>query len=171
HAGRIESSGRDGAWLPLLVGGKEKKVRLYATLTVNARLSPEAKLVTAAHELGHYLCGHMASPDHEPPAWDDDPQRPGWEYRPDDPEISLRRREFEAESVAWLVCERLELINPSARYLAHYVGERGEIPNVSLDAILKAAGQIETMLRRVLPVDRYRLISEESEERARRGRS
>jgi hypothetical protein len=61
--------------------------------------------------------------------------------------LSLAAREFEAESVCFLVCSRLGIENPSAQYLAGYVQKHEETPPISLDCIMKAAGLIEQMGR------------------------
>jgi hypothetical protein len=54
-------------------------------------------------------------------------------------------REFEAESVCYLLCKRLSIVNPSEQYLAGYLHE--ETPSISLDCVMKAAGLIEQMGR------------------------
>jgi hypothetical protein len=59
-------------------------------------------------------------------------------------------REFEAESAAWLVCERAGIKNPSAKYLSGYMNENAQIPQVSLENVLKATGMIEAMTLRSL---------------------
>jgi hypothetical protein len=53
--------------------------------------------------------------------------------------------EFEAESVCYLVCERLGITNPSANYLSGYYDRHGDVPAISLECVLKAAGLIEQM--------------------------
>jgi hypothetical protein len=53
-------------------------------------------------------------------------------------------REFEAEAVAYLFTDRLNLDIGSVQYLAGYLEK--PIPNYSLDAVLKAVGKIEDML-------------------------
>ncbi len=55
--------------------------------------------------------------------------------------------EFEAESVCWLVCERMGLHNPSAEYLSVYLKHNKHIPEISLEAVLRAVGIIEKMMR------------------------
>jgi len=58
--------------------------------------------------------------------------------------------EFEAESVAYLICERLGIKNPSDEYLAGYMGKNEEVPSISLECVMKAAGLIEQMGRQRL---------------------
>ncbi|MDO6462001.1 ImmA/IrrE family metallo-endopeptidase [Granulosicoccaceae sp. 1_MG-2023] len=117
---------------------KDKKVPVLYELVVNGNHSTEEKFATIAHELGHLYCGHLGSPD---PSW--------WTARTG---LPLNVKEFEAESVAWLVCERVGVKNPSEQYLRDYLGNNGEIPPVSLEAIFKAALRVESMTKRTLSI-------------------
>jgi hypothetical protein len=110
-----------------------EKAPLRYELLLNANYSAESRYATLAHELGHLYCGHLGSPNDK---W--------W---PNRRELSLAAREFEAESVCFLVCSRLGIENPSAQYLAGYVQKHEETPPISLDCIMKAAGLIEQMGR------------------------
>lgn len=105
-----------------------KSFRVPFSMTVNRNLDTATKLATIYHELGHVFCGHLFSPQIKLP------QR----YY-----LSEEEREFEAESVCWLLCERQGIVNHSAEYLNDYLGKNGEIPNISVDAVLKAVGAIE----------------------------
>lgn len=49
-----------------------------------------------------------------------------------------------------MVCARRGIENPSAEYLAGYVRKSGEVPPISLDSVMKAAGLIEDMGERLL---------------------
>ena len=46
-----------------------------------------------------------------------------------------------------MVCERIGINNPSEKYLSGYLKENRIVPYVSLEAILRATGTIERMLR------------------------
>jgi hypothetical protein len=59
----------------------------------------------------------------------------------------LEIREFEAQSVCYLVCTRLGIENPSAEYLAAYVRNYQTTPPISLDGIMKSSWLIEQMGR------------------------
>ena len=106
-------------------------IKSYHTIIINKNLSYAAQYATILHELGHFFCGHLFH-DHN---------MEKWLYERYD--ITSEQMEFEAETVCWLVCERLGIKNPSAEYLSGYLEENDEIPNVSVDTILKAAGIIE----------------------------
>jgi hypothetical protein len=106
--------------------------RRYALL-LNSNLSAEARYATLVHELAHLYCGHLGTPNEK---W--------W---PDRRGLAHSAAEFEAESVCYLICERLGIDNPSDEYLAGYLGNNDQIPLISLDCVMKAAGLIERMGR------------------------
>ncbi len=112
---------------------KEIWVKILYDMVVNKNHSPETRFATIVHELGHAYCGHLGTP--------------GPEWWGDRRAVGGNEREFEAESVCWLVCERMGIKNPSAEYLNGYLRENQEIPNISIDAVLKAAGMVESMIR------------------------
>lgn len=109
----------------------DETVRAEYCMQVNSTMDFGAKYATLIHELGHLYCGHIGTPNQK---W--------W---PDRQNLTLPQVEFEAESVAWLICERAGIKNPSAAYLNGYTGANKEIPEISLDRVLKVAGQIEEM--------------------------
>lgn len=100
-------------------------------LLINGKLSREAQYATIVHELAHLYCGHLGTPNDK---W--------W---PDRRGLNHNVREFEAESVAYLVCSRSNIDNPSEQYLSGYVGTQEQVPSISLECVMKAAGLIETM--------------------------
>ena len=111
----------------------KKNVKVLYQLVANRSHSNEEVFATISHELGHLYCGHLGSPNQ---AW--------W---PDRRGERTLIREFEAESVAWLVCERMGIQTPSAQYLSGYLGEDAQVPSISLDNVLKAAGMVEAMVK------------------------
>jgi len=107
------------------------KVPRRYDLVLNAIHSAEAKYATLAHELAHLYCGHLGTPNKD---W--------W---PDRSQCDRVTAEFEAESVCYFVCTRLGIDNPSDEYLAGYLRANAEIPSISLELVVKAAGLIEQM--------------------------
>ena len=103
-------------------------------LVINAGLSREARYATIVHELAHLYCGHLGTPKVQ---W--------WADRRG---LSHDIREFEAESVAYMVCLRCGIDTPSEQYLSHYLGERERVPPISFERVMKAAGLIESMSQR-----------------------
>lgn len=97
-------------------------------ISVNRKVTDVVKFHTICHELGHLFCYHQS--------YDDSKKR----------KLSIKEREFEAETVAWLVCKRQGVDNPSEEYLAMYAPE-GEIPVCSTDYIMRAVTEIEKMLK------------------------
>ena len=102
-------------------------------LVINAGLDREARYATIVHELAHLYCGHLGTPNDK---W--------W---PDRRGLSRNIEEFEAESVTYMICRRSGLDNPSEQYLAGYVGAHEQVPSISLERVMKAAGLIESMSR------------------------
>lgn len=84
-----------------------------------------------AHELGHFFCHHLPAPEEWGKAW---------KVR----DISNEAKEFEAETVSWLICDRVNLVNHAEKYLSYFVD--GKIPEgVSIDAIFSAFNKIWDM--------------------------
>ena len=81
-----------------------------------------------SHELGHLFCYHQF--------YTESKRR----------KLTIKEREFEAETVAWLICKRHGIYNPSEEYLASYAPQ-GEIPICSTDLIMKAVAEIERMMK------------------------
>ena len=127
------------SWLKFQTGVDKDRKPIFTDLPVrydlliNGKLSREAQYATIVHELAHLYCGHLGTPNNK--WW---PDRHGLDYDV---------REFEAESVAYLVCSRCDIHNPSDQYLSGYVGEQRQVPSISLDCVMKTAGLIETMSR------------------------
>ena len=110
-----------------------EKVPVRYELLLNSDHSREEQYSTLVHELAHLYCGHLGTPN---PNW--------W---PDRRGLQVNNREFEAESVCYLVCQRLGIDNPSEKYLAGYMGKNKEVPPISLECVMAASGLIEKMGR------------------------
>jgi len=102
-------------------------------LVLNIKHTEAQQLGTLAHELAHVFCGHLGY--FEDGFW------------PDRRYATKVVREFEAEAVAYLVSDRLNLDIGSVQYLAGYLSDDKPLPDYSLDAVLKAVGKVEQMLR------------------------
>jgi hypothetical protein len=146
RAGSIQVAG-PGGYLEVTIAARPQPIvqqvpRRYE-LILNNKLSREARYATLVHELGHLYCGHRGTPD--------------LKWWPNRSKLPLEIREFEAESVCYLLCTRLGIENPSAEYLAGYVRSYETTPPISLDAVMKASWLIERMGRELLklrPQDR-----------------
>jgi hypothetical protein len=101
-------------------------------ILLNKDHSPEEQYSTLAHELGHILCGHIGV---DRLAW--------WGTNMN---ISESMKEIEAESVAYLVCRRMDLIASSDKYLSTYkIPTEAEMPFFGLNAVFQATDYIEKM--------------------------
>lgn len=113
---------------------KEIWVKILYNMVVNRSHPLETKFATIMHELGHLYCGHLGIPN------------PKWKWWEDRRGLNGKVEEFEAESVSWLVCERMGIKNPSAEYLSGYLENNSTIPDISIDTVLKSVGIIESMI-------------------------
>ena len=101
-------------------------------MNINRNHTPAVQFASLAHELGHLFLGHLGS----------------------DKELNVplrvqsdhAQRELEAESVAFLVCARNGVTSKSETYLATYVKENTTIDHIDLYQVMRAAGQVETLL-------------------------
>lgn len=109
----------------------KKKYSIYE-LGMNRNHSDAMKFVTLAHELGHLYLGHLGKDSKL-----GIPERSG---------IKHRMSEVEAESVAYIVCERNGITCRSQKYLNAYVEKDETTENLDLYSITRAAGHIERLL-------------------------
>jgi len=109
----------------------KKGVTIYG-MQINRNHSPSVQFATLAHELAHLFLGHLGA-DHQLGV----PQRVS---------VDEAQQELEAESVSYLVCERNEIRSKSEPYLASYIKQNQTIDNVDLYQVMRAAGQVGTLL-------------------------
>ena len=122
----------------VLSGYQKNRKPLFAPVTVKYEMlvnangqSPEAQYATIAHELAHLYCGHLGTPDIK--LW------------PDRQRLNHVTEEFEAESVSFMVCQRQGIQTTSPEYLSQFVKDHADIPAISMESVMKAAGLIESM--------------------------
>jgi len=104
----------------------------YYLISINKNCTTEEVFAALVHELGHFFCQHLL-PVTE--SW--------WKHRSRD----KNEKEFEAETIAWLVCERIGIVNPSESYLSGYLNSNSHVPDISIECILKATNAIEGLFR------------------------
>ena len=109
----------------------KKKYSIYE-LGMNRNHNDAIKFVTLAHELGHLYLGHLGKDSKL-----GIPERSG---------IKHRMSEIEAESVAYIICERNGITCRSQKYLNAYVEKDETTENLDLYSITRAAGHIERLL-------------------------
>lgn len=101
-------------------------------MDINRNHSTAIKFTTLAHELGHLFLGHLG-PDRKLNV-------------PERPKMTHAQAELEAESVAYLVCARNGVTSKSETYLKDYVQANTTVDHVDLYQVMRAAGQVETLL-------------------------
>jgi len=101
------------------------RIMLNKTWDINVKLS------TLFHELGHLFAGHVGATQD---CW--------WKPRLG---LDIHQREFEAESISFLVCKRIGLETTSDEYLSNYMIRNEFIPKISFETVLSVAGYIEQM--------------------------
>ena len=99
---------------------------------INNNHKPPVQFVTIAHELAHLFLGHLGQDDQL--------------HVPDRKGMTHTQNELEAESVAYLVCARNGVKSASETYLTNFVRENTSISDLDVYQVMRAAGQIETIL-------------------------
>jgi hypothetical protein len=107
-----------------------KKDASYLIL-LNKASRLEEKYENLVLELGHIFCGHLGIDKN---AW--------WSERHS---LAPTQEEIEAQSVAFLIYQRIGLISSTEKYLPDYLTKDQEIPVFSLNALLQAVNYIEEM--------------------------
>ena len=116
-------------------------------VTYNKNQKPSEAYCTLAHELAHIYLGHVCG--HPRRKW------------PDRRNEAKDVREFEAESVAYIVCARQGIMTTAPQYLADYLGHNDVIPAIDIHRVLVVASKIEEMGR---TLKRSKQDTEESQE-------
>lgn len=101
-------------------------------ILINRNHAPAVKFATLAHELGHLFLGHL-----------------GADRKLDIPargSLDRSQRELEAESVAYLVCERNGVKSKSQTYLSTFLDGNTTIDHLDVYQVMRGAGQVETLL-------------------------
>jgi hypothetical protein len=109
----------------------DREVTQYC-IKLNRNHSAPAQFATLAHELGHLALGHLGSDKKL-----NVPERAG---------LSHPQEELEAESVAYVVCERQNVRPRSQTYLSRFVDSNTTVEDLDVYQIMRAAGQVEAML-------------------------
>jgi len=117
---------------------RDKRIEVCYELLLNESMSRESRYATLAHELGHLYCGHLGTPN---PRW--------W---PDRRGLDKTVREFEAESVSYLVCHWLGIETTSDQYLNGYYKANEQIPAISLERVVIVSDFIVKMGKKLLPL-------------------
>lgn len=117
-------------------GASDKEPTIYRML-INRNHAVSVRFVTLAHELAHLFLGHLGAdkalsvPRRQP--------------------LTYAEQELEAESVAYVVAERSGVKSKSKTYLASFVKRETTIDDLDAYQVMRAAGQVETILGLISP--------------------
>ncbi len=130
HCASVDKGDLQAGYVQVTKRRDSKLLRHVYRLALNRNHRAPTRFVTLAHELGHLLLGHLG----------DDPKRQVRDRSAKSQEV----KEVEAETVAYLVARRHGVNPRSESYLQAY---RGSFADMDVWAVMKAAGEIERMLR------------------------
>ncbi len=136
-AGSIQKTKTLNQTVPFKIGKDEKgapvykNIPVYYELIINENMNRIAQYATLIHELAHLYCGHLGTVNKK---W--------W---PDRRGLSTLAEEFEAESISYLICKRMGITSSSDEYLSSYQNHNQNIPDISLELVMKVVGLIEQM--------------------------
>lgn len=129
---------------PKSPAGRSVCVRAHYTIAVNASFSISERFAAILHELAHFFCGHL-NPLKLP-------------FLPMREELSAMQTEFEAEGIAYVVCQRMGLKPSSEAYLHDYQAGQPEPPQVGREVMLQAMRQMEQLMRGELPIPKALIV-------------
>lgn len=111
---------------------EKKRERMEYLISLNKNHPAPVQIGTLLHEVAHLYLGHHGNNKRLVITG-----REG---------LSHEEQEIEAESVSWLLCQRLGLETSSVRYLSAFTDGKA-MPPINAYTIIKAAGRIEAELR------------------------
>lgn len=129
HAGHIKRPDHD---IAVTAQSKDAKQKPDYQIRLNKTHDANVQFATLAHELAHLYLGHLGEDK--------------FLKIPNRIKLSHKNRELEAESVCYIVCHRNGVKPNSEAYLSGFVTGNEDMEAMDLYALLKAAGQIETLL-------------------------
>jgi antirestriction protein ArdC len=128
----VDAGDRNAGLIGVVKHAANDREHTLYRIHINLNHSPAVQFATLAHELGHLFLGHLGLDRmFKVPQRDD---------------MNHAQQELEAESVAFLVCARSSVKSKSETYLVNYVTEHTTIDHLDLYQIMRAAGQVETLL-------------------------
>jgi len=126
----------------LMDRGYKRSRDVKATIEINEESNEDTMYATLCHELGHIFLGHLGN--------DED------EWWPNRKHLSRDQAELEAESTSYLVLSRAGMDSRSAEYISHFISDERDIKNISVELIVKTAGLIERMGKKIIPPKKHK---------------
>lgn len=128
----VDAGDHNAGLIRVVFRGRTPKEHTHYRIHINRNHDVPVQFSTLAHELGHLFLGHLGADK--------------MLNVPDRPQMTHGQRELEAESVAYLVCARNGVSSHSEKYLKDYVSKHTTIDDIDLYQVMRATGQIETLL-------------------------
>lgn len=128
----VDAGDRNAGSIHVIKRATTDKETTQYRIHINRNHTSSVQFTTLAHELAHLFLGHLG-----PHRVLNVPQRP---------RVDHAQVELEAESVAFLVCARNSVTSKSETYLKHYVEKNTTVDQIDLYQVMRAAGQVETLL-------------------------
>lgn len=132
HSQTVDEGDLKAGKIRVLQRPVEAKDCTHYQMFINLNHEAPVQFVTIAHELAHLFLGHLGLDSKL--------------HIPDRRAFSREQFELEAESVAYLVCARNGVISKSETYLNNFVKETTTISDLDVYQVMRAVGQVETML-------------------------
>lgn len=129
--GWVDAGDRNAGLISVVRRAANEKEATQYRIHINRNHDSAVKFTTLAHELAHLALGHLG-PDKKLSV-------------PERPRLSHAQQELEAESVAYIVCERNGVQSKSQTYLSNFVGATTTVNDLDVYQVMRAAGQVETM--------------------------
>lgn len=130
--GWVDAGDRSAGLIRVVRRAANDKEPTQYRIHINRNHDAPVKFTTLAHELGHLFLGHLG-PDKRL-------------HVPARPALSHAHQELEAESVAYIVCARSGVQSRSHTYLSDFVSESTTADDLDVYQVMRAAGQVETLL-------------------------
>ena len=128
----IDAGDNSAGQITLLNRRREgRKIVSNYRIDINKSHPSNVQFCTLCHELGHLFLGHLGK-DHLSSA--------------ERPNVKHAQMELEAESVAYIVCQRNNVTPRSQTYLSNFVNDNASVERMDLYMIMRAAGQVEALL-------------------------
>jgi hypothetical protein len=128
----VDAGDCNAGLIRVLRRGTTENDRTAYRIYINRNHEAAVQFTTLAHELGHLALGHPG-PDRKLKV-------------PNRPVVPHALAELEAESVAYVVCRRNGIEPKSETYLSKFVNDDTTTDNLDIYQIMRAAGQVETLL-------------------------
>lgn len=129
---KVDAGDSSAGLIKVLKRSQSKKDKSRYRIHINKNHQPAVQFCTLVHELGHLFLGHLGR----------DPSR----KIPAIPTLTHAQQELEAESVAYIICERHGVKSKSQVYLSNYVKQHTEVDDIDIYRVTKAAGDVERLL-------------------------